>query len=1268
MATSKTNPQDFIQETFAPMVAVATSPGVEDVCRKNNLEFVTLIKPFSRSTVEGSIKDPSGTSASIQPGVCFCDINTRPPPLNVARSYFNEALSSHIYERTTPFKCGNLTIDIPNSSPWFDAWRNTYLQVQYPSDHEFTKHYVGCFIMVSSLDQSPVEQLARITQDVTDMIANNNNKLPKWFGPLPSILIAYGFIHDNSVSHSSLSVPAFEAMKATYGTQKCFFLCVNSQDPREPALHVPDPWLPYLNSMISYKENQQEVENPIEVESAQEAGEKLNASTPVIVHPLSPVSEDPNILSPSDENISSGKKNVNHGMMLSSEDTDNLVQFVNEFCTKALIPHFEQLIVSLTDQVSNKKGVSRSLFSATKRLFGTNKPGTPGHQISPTAIAYSSDSHELQLRKLADLCFMIGLYTAAYNAYHSAKRDFYSDGAWLHYAGALEMASLAAFMTDNAQLVKKMIEYSEESISTYQTSCRYNPFATRATLLSSECLKGKGLYGEAAKQLIRMSGEDSDLRSAVLLEQAAYCFLHSARPVMFRKYAFHMVLAGNRYSKASHKNHSMRCYYQAYQVYESKNWSIAEDHILYTIGKHASQLKLTYNGFEALSALVKRSSRQIPNQQVLYFKDYIMSVKNMTTEGDEGVLSIPVADGKLIQVLLDISQDDFESSQRITASGIAYNKSLVGNYLEDSMWAKLEEKLVHYTNASNVLVFTPTVGVLNDRTKNSSPAIIVKGEPVGIRIILWNPLHIPVSMNDVSLLWSHISDEPVDIPNAAAISSCLPEVTLEPDSSRYIVLMLTPSCVGNLQVTALKYTLQETGSAVEGIQHLIPVPHSRIPYSSHETDQRLAFNVISEAPLLHVSFSGLKREFFSGEVIPVTIHLRNNGSLAISQIVLACSDNFELYIDSCKSDSDKIVFDLGVALLPNESKDIPAKIHPSWLVSSGTHTLNLLFYYTNGNPDCRPRYRLVRHSWPTEILQAYEMDVSVKKCDNSQADMSLNIVVGIQSTAMPESLSESMELYSIALYSQMWKLCSTFFLPQDSTIKNTEDIFILMRADKLRQPLLHTSRVALSCQNFDDEPKGFIPRLNNSLAMENEMLLIVSWRYHDSLHSSTSRIYGQNYSKISVCEENATIGQHIGQESLKSTAITCFDKPIDFRLFHDSFVENKCSSSHNNRSVVLSVTLKLLNRSCEPQSVKVIADCSQLKSSPSICSSFWSWQGKGLFEYKLEPYQDELLFLEAEFYRKGAYNLMAGIEVMAKINDEFVLQNDPSLSSVIIVK
>lgn len=92
-------------------------------------------------------------------------------------------------------------------------------------------------------------------------------------------------------------------------------------------------------------------------------------------------------------------------------------------------------------------------------------------------------------------------------------------------------------------------------------------YAVRATLLSVLCLSGSGLHGEAAKQLIRMTSEDSDLRSAMLLEQAALCFLSGpGTRGMCRKYAFHMVLAGHRFSKAGQKKHAYRCYKQAYQV------------------------------------------------------------------------------------------------------------------------------------------------------------------------------------------------------------------------------------------------------------------------------------------------------------------------------------------------------------------------------------------------------------------------------------------------------------------------------------------------------------------------------------------------------------------------------------------------------------------------------------------------------------------------------------------------------------------------------
>ena len=92
----------------------------------------------------------------------------------------------------------------------------------------------------------------------------------------------------------------------------------------------------------------------------------------------------------------------------------------------------------------------------------------------------------------------------------------------------------------------------------------YN-FAIRSTLLSTEVLKHIGDFSDAAMMMIKLTSEDSDLLSALMLEQAAHCFINHHHP-MPRKYAFHMTLAGHRFSKAGQKFHSFRSYQQAFQV------------------------------------------------------------------------------------------------------------------------------------------------------------------------------------------------------------------------------------------------------------------------------------------------------------------------------------------------------------------------------------------------------------------------------------------------------------------------------------------------------------------------------------------------------------------------------------------------------------------------------------------------------------------------------------------------------------------------------
>uniref|UniRef100_A0A2A4K057 Uncharacterized protein n=1 Tax=Heliothis virescens TaxID=7102 RepID=A0A2A4K057_HELVI len=217
-----------------------------------------------------------------------------------------------------------------------------------------------------------------------------------------------------------------------------------------------------------------------------------------------------------------------HGTALNASDVEAIKKFLQEYASKALLPYMEKQISQLSEVVANRKGVSRSLLSATKRWFGTGKGGnTTGN----STVIYTSDCPELQLRRLGDLWFLCRQWQRAFDTYHTAKREFYADSAWLCYAGALEMAAISAFMAGDSN--RKTHGYMEESIVTYLNTCRMVQYAVRATLLSVLCLSGSGLHGEAAKQLIRMTSEDSDLRSAMLLEQAALCFLSAESDVIF---------------------------------------------------------------------------------------------------------------------------------------------------------------------------------------------------------------------------------------------------------------------------------------------------------------------------------------------------------------------------------------------------------------------------------------------------------------------------------------------------------------------------------------------------------------------------------------------------------------------------------------------------------------------------------------------------------------------------------------------------------------
>lgn len=87
--------------------------------------------------------------------------------------------------------------DVSQDTPWFEAWRETYFQVQFPSDHEFTKHFLSCIIVATTLDENIIDTYNSLNQQCAQLQNVSPPKLPKWFNN--SVLKSYLLLHDGSL-------------------------------------------------------------------------------------------------------------------------------------------------------------------------------------------------------------------------------------------------------------------------------------------------------------------------------------------------------------------------------------------------------------------------------------------------------------------------------------------------------------------------------------------------------------------------------------------------------------------------------------------------------------------------------------------------------------------------------------------------------------------------------------------------------------------------------------------------------------------------------------------------------------------------------------------------------------------------------------------------------------------------------------------------------------------------------------------------------------
>ena len=67
---------------------------------------------------------------------------------------------------------------------------------------------------------------------------------------------------------------------------------------------------------------------------------------------------------------------------------------------------------------------------------------------------------------------MFSLYELAYNSYHSAKREFNTDQAWLYLAGALEMAAISVYMQGASSTRQYPDHYMDNALKLYLNTCK----------------------------------------------------------------------------------------------------------------------------------------------------------------------------------------------------------------------------------------------------------------------------------------------------------------------------------------------------------------------------------------------------------------------------------------------------------------------------------------------------------------------------------------------------------------------------------------------------------------------------------------------------------------------------------------------------------------------------------------------------------------------------------------------------------------------------
>ncbi|KAI5425327.1 uncharacterized protein LOC127125569 [Lathyrus oleraceus] len=973
----------MLLEEITPVVMVISTPAVEETCLKNGLSFLQMLTPFcSFNNIDVPVRTASDQPYRIHKFKLrlFYGSDVKKPNLKVAEQQLKQVITDS-GEKVFSEKC----LDVPefNHEVTSSEDRDTPSWFQF-----FNKELVR---MASFSDHEafdhPVACLLAVSSKDEHPISRfvdlfNTNKLPSLLkdGAMDPKILKHYLL-----VHDNQDGPVDRASKILTEMRNTF--------------GTSDSLLLSINSSLGV---------PIKHQDNPWASQIYDASP-----------------------------NQDLGCFLSIDDINEIKDLMQDLSSKHIIPNMEQKIRLLNQQVSaTRKGFKNQI----KNLWW--RKGKEDGVDSLNGPTYNFNSIESQIRVLGDYAFMLRDYELALSNYRLISTDYKIDKAWKRYAGVQEMMGLTYFMLDQS---RKEAEYCmENAFNTYlKLGLLGQQNATRCGLWWIEMLKARDLYKEAATVYFRICGEDI-LHSAVMLEQASYCYLLS-KPSMSRKYGFHLVLSGEQYKKCDQIKHAIRTYRSALSVFRGTTWSYINDHVHFHIGQWYAALGMYDVAVKHMTEILA-CSHQSKTTQELFLSDFLQVVEKTGRTFEVTKLQLPVINISSLKVI-------FEDHRTFGSSSAANTKEGLWHSLEEDMipsfpaaktnWLELQSKLIS--------------------KKHTLSNVCVAGEAVKVNIEFINPLQITVPVSGVTLIckYSTSSDALASDEKELSVKSNN-EVDHFRDMSSYnssflvsevdfslgggettmVQLSVTPKEVGTLEILGVRWKL--SGTIVGFHNFELSHPKKNIVKGRRKAKQppneKFKFMVIKSIPKIQGSVHSLPGKAYAGDLRRLMLELKNPSEFPVKNLKMKIShprfliignqENVKLEFPGCltkKTDSERSSAHTNPNIMSETIFSFPVDTSiqgetplswPLWFRAAvpGDISIYMSIYYEIEDISSVIRYRTLRLHYNVQVLPSLDVSFQISPSRLRIQDFLVQLDV------VNKTSSESFQVYQLSSIGQHWEI------------------------------------------------------------------------------------------------------------------------------------------------------------------------------------------------------------------------------------------------------